>query len=378
MLAFCKQNAWPWEFRDINKWWATRPNAEKPKQKPINANNYQLNEPDQIDNERKVAMEHIYENSKAPNETSIIDDHSLSQREREILKHSAQQQEQKLNETIECSDERRKKELSANDVTDDTNQNLMNRNDIEILIAEIVEIDNEKSTNNSVNSIILTDQPLIEEIIQNESEYRKYIRTQPNGNTEPTAKNNHNSKNSKFNDKNSQSASNNNGNNNNGQNNTNNNGNNNDGDDDDKDEKKPNCDKDNTDEFSIDNLMKKVEKLKQHKKYKIMEQQKETLLENELIALVYYTDSNSCCHKMKQAHRRLILANSDKWKMLYYHATNAVVKLNRVFHYKNDNKLRCKMLFHGSTISTLDELSQEQLFLKTLFSFSTQFAVAKC
>eukprot|EP01084_Bolivina_argentea_P318611 552561_1 len=47
----------------------------------------------------------------------------------------------------------------------------------------------------------------------------------------------------------------------------------------------------------------------------------------------------------------------------------------RVFHYQNKNKF--KKLFHGSTISSLDELSQEQLFLKTLFSFSTQFGVAK-
>eukprot|EP01084_Bolivina_argentea_P031710 58696_1 len=48
-----------------------------------------------------------------------------------------------------------------------------------------------------------------------------------------------------------------------------------------------------------------------------------------------------------------------------------------VFHYKNNHKLEYQMLYHGSTIESLDVLSQEQLFLKTLFSFSTRFNVAK-
>merc|ERR1712154_187276 len=41
MLAYCKQNNIPWKFRDINKWWPTRPEPEeKPKQKAINADEY--------------------------------------------------------------------------------------------------------------------------------------------------------------------------------------------------------------------------------------------------------------------------------------------------------------------------------------------------
>eukprot|EP01084_Bolivina_argentea_P233172 392794_1 len=105
--------------------------------------------------------------------------------------------------------------------------------------------------------------------------------------------------------------------------------------------------------------------------------QQQGLSDSELVALVYYTDRNSCCHKMKQSHRRLILANATKWKQLYFDCTNAVLKMYSVFHYKNMNKMQCQILYHGSSIQSLDVLSQEQLFLKTLFSFSTRFDVAK-
>eukprot|EP01083_Nonionella_stella_P009094 26349_1 len=41
MLAYCKQNNIPHKFRDINKWWPSRPEPElKPVQKAVNADDY--------------------------------------------------------------------------------------------------------------------------------------------------------------------------------------------------------------------------------------------------------------------------------------------------------------------------------------------------
>eukprot|EP01084_Bolivina_argentea_P317820 551067_1 len=241
--------------------------------------------------------------------------------------------------------------------------------DTMIVLADILKVKNEQ---NSVDSIELVNQPLIHEIIRNENEYRKHIKTQPN--EQGTGSNTNNNNNQQ--PSNSSSGNNNDQKDNNNDQKDNNNNCGNDDDDDGKDEKQNNDGiNTNSDEYKADKLLQKVEKLKEHPKYQIMQQQNDALLDSELTALVYYTDSDSCCHKMKQFHRRLILVNANKWKWLYYHATNAVIKLHRVFHYKNKNKLNYKRLYHGSTISSLDGLSREQLFLKTLFSFSTQFAV---
>eukprot|EP01084_Bolivina_argentea_P171412 296972_1 len=188
------------------------------------------------------------------------------------------------------------------------------------LIAEILEIDQKRQ---STDSDMLVHQPLIQEILQNENEYRKYIKSEAGGDHSNTnANNSQNNHQKQQNKNNSVHSSNNNTNDSNNQSNQNNSNNN--SDDDNKDEKpKNNVNTDIEEEYNIDKILQKVEKLKQHGKYKIMVEQKDPLSESELVALVYYTDSNSCCHKMKQAHRRMILANADKWKMLYYHATNA-------------------------------------------------------
>ena len=50
--------------------------------------------------------------------------------------------------------------------------------------------------------------------------------------------------------------------------------------------------------------------------------------------------------------------------------------MHQVFHYKNDNQHKILQLYHGSSVKELDQLSQEQVFLKTVFSFSKNFAVA--
>eukprot|EP01084_Bolivina_argentea_P098738 177455_1 len=127
-------------------------------------------------------------------------------------------------------------------------------------------------------------------------------------------------------------------------------------------------------EDMIRKILNRVAQLKKHNKYKTMQQQNMTLTDSELIALIYYTESQNYCSKMKLTHRKLV--NESKYKTLYFHATNAIAKMHKVFHYKNEEQSPCSMLYHGSTIQSLDPLSQEQLFLKTMFSFSTNMDVA--
>eukprot|EP01084_Bolivina_argentea_P017064 31882_1 len=236
--------------------------------------------------------------------------------------------------------------------------------------ALLTEIRLIEAHHNSVSSDIF-DVPLIQEIIRNENEWRQYIKQHPGsrGSYGKSSSGRNSQKNNSRNEsrKNSEKS--------NEKSNTN---------DDNKDDKEKKEEKDDDegdgdgdgvfDMHQIDKILAKVEQLKNHPKYKIMEKHNHPLLDSELIALVYYTDSSSACHKMKLFHRAL--TNVRKWKQLYYHATNGVKKLHRVFHYKNKQQPKIMRLYHGSTIESFDKLSQEQLFLKTLFSFSKQFAVA--
>eukprot|EP01084_Bolivina_argentea_P258888 436629_1 len=122
-------------------------------------------------------------------------------------------------------------------------------------------------------------------------------------------------------------------------------------------------------------ILKKMQILKKHAKYKIMMQKNMPLLDCELFAMICWTDYSSYCRKMKASHR--VLINDGPWKELYFHATNAIVKMHRVFHYENKNETLPSRLHHGSEIVSLDPLSQEQLFLPTLWSFTTEFLIAK-
>eukprot|EP01084_Bolivina_argentea_P003576 6724_1 len=88
-------------------------------------------------------------------------------------------------------------------------------------------------------------------------------------------------------------------------------------------------------------IIKKVEILQQHPKYALMKQCNQQLMANELFALIYYLDHNSCYHKMKQSY--------ESWKHLHFYVTNAVAKIHQVFHYKNNNKLP-RMLYRTSSI----------------------------
>eukprot|EP00483_Globobulimina_turgida_P006131 UN06141 len=123
--------------------------------------------------------------------------------------------------------------------------------------------------------------------------------------------------------------------------------------------------------------MKKVKKENQTFK-KIKQTKKYALNDNELMAVIYYCDSDSACSKMKEAHRCII--KDIKWQETYYHCSNAVEKIYRVLHYKNDEFKKqnnmSQQLYHGSTINLFSAYDKEQFFLKTLTSFSTLSYVA--
>eukprot|EP01083_Nonionella_stella_P179947 640284_1 len=125
----------------------------------------------------------------------------------------------------------------------------------------------------------------------------------------------------------------------------------------------------------IEVIKQRAEILKQTEEYKTMVEQKNALKDSELIALIYYTDQNSACRQMKLFQRGKI--HENKWKELYFHTTNGVIKLHEVFHYHNKEQAQIQRLYHGSSeIKRFYKLSQEQRFLKTLWSFSVQFGVA--
>eukprot|EP01083_Nonionella_stella_P147359 464804_1 len=68
--------------------------------------------------------------------------------------------------------------------------------------------------------------------------------------------------------------------------------------------------------------------LKESEEYNTMVEKGYALLDNELLALIYYCDDDASCFSMKQYHRAL--EKDCKWGNLYYHVTNAVDKLHRM------------------------------------------------
>eukprot|EP01084_Bolivina_argentea_P169533 293881_1 len=113
--------------------------------------------------------------------------------------------------------------------------------------------------------------------------------------------------------------------------------------------------------------------VKQHPNYTIMIEKGYGLSDYELISVIYYCDSTTSCYKMKEYHRKL--QYDCKWRNLYYHLTNAVDKMHKCFHLKN-SKRDAYTLFHGTSCNQLDMYSTEQLFMKTVTSFSSLRAVA--
>eukprot|EP01084_Bolivina_argentea_P131408 231945_1 len=222
---------------------------------------------------------------------------------------------------------------------------------------------------------------LLKEIIQNENEWRQSIKQCGHGDD------NNNNKNGNDNQQNNDEEKQNKNDDNNQKDqkdrphkdNNGNDVNNGSGGGDEEKENKNNSDEKN--EFDKNKMLKRMRELQKHRKYKIMAKKDRKLKSEELLALVYYTDSTSCCHQMKQVHRKKM--EDNKFKALYFNATNGIIKMCQVFHYKNENqkhyrnKGRMSMLFHGSIIEQLDVLSQDQLFLRTMTSFSTNFGVAK-
>eukprot|EP01084_Bolivina_argentea_P094575 170018_1 len=114
-------------------------------------------------------------------------------------------------------------------------------------------------------------------------------------------------------------------------------------------------------------MLNNVELLKQNKKYKIMKQKGKLLLDIELIALYYYSQSNSACHKIKTLSHRILL-NINKWKQLYDTLINGIEKIYQIFHFKNDSQKQIFKLYHKSIDELLKNKSQQ-----ILCSFTTNF-----
>lgn len=132
-------------------------------------------------------------------------------------------------------------------------------------------------------------------------------------------------------------------------------------------------------ERRLSRIWERVEQLKTHPKYLMMKDKHFALSDDELFSVIYYTDLDSACRKMKKAHRNVlpesIRQEKEKWKELYFHLTNAVMKMHTVFHAGKDKQAFTR-LYHGSPVY-LDPLSQEQVFFKTVWSWSISFQVAK-
>eukprot|EP01084_Bolivina_argentea_P033563 62070_1 len=190
---------------------------------------------------------------------------------------------------------------------------LVNENDTTALENEIIE--NEKQY-----AKLLNDTSTLEnEIIRNEELWRKYVKTQPQrqkqqkSNKKSSPNNKNNSKKNKDNNRN------------------NNHRNDNRDDDKDGDDDKNGENKhiDDDDIFDMSLLKKKMKAVKATETYKkIKLTRKYALTENELMAVVYYCDSDSACSKMKKAHRCII--HDSYWKETYFHCTNAVEKIYKV------------------------------------------------
>eukprot|EP01083_Nonionella_stella_P089596 250033_1 len=229
----------------------------------------------------------------------------------------------------------------------------------------------EASQTSGTNAFVV---PLFDEIIRNENIYRKYIKQHPRS-PKSNQSNRRNTHSSKDNDESNNTNSHANNNNNNNNSDANNSNNSQDDHDDQKDEKKSDDDYDDMYSMADIEIMKaKAEQLKNKWQYKTMVKQNNALSDTELIALIYYTDKSSACRNMKGYHK--FKTNENRWKVLYYHTTNGVLKMYYVFHYQNNKQVKITRLYHGSSIKALDGLSLEHRFLNTLWSFTMQFKVA--
>ena len=84
-------------------------------------------------------------------------------------------------------------------------------------------------------------------------------------------------------------------------------------------------------DFDINNVIKIrdwISKLRHSEKYKKMEQCNNKLTDNELIAIIYFSDSNSNCHKYH--HQDTDNDNSLRWKHLYWFIRNGINKLYKM------------------------------------------------
>lgn len=132
------------------------------------------------------------------------------------------------------------------------------------------------------------------------------------------------------------------------------------------DEKDPDDQKSNNQqENQLHQYQSKLQKLKQHPNYKMMQQKNMTLTDQELIALIYYCDSLSIKNKMQPLHKGVV---NEKWKEYYHHIAAGVTKLYHVFHFKNEHQNRIKYLFNSYQLSQLNNCP--------IASFSTQFSDA--
>eukprot|EP01084_Bolivina_argentea_P166900 289739_1 len=120
--------------------------------------------------------------------------------------------------------------------------------------------------------------------------------------------------------------------------------------------------------------LKRLIDTKEHPNYREMIEKGYELSDYELLSAIYYCDSGSSCYNMKQYHRAV--EYSCKWRNLYYHLTHAVDKMHKCFHLKNKERAEYRTLFHGSSCKGLDIYSIEQLFMKTVTSFTSDRFVA--
>eukprot|EP01084_Bolivina_argentea_P136876 241082_1 len=107
------------------------------------------------------------------------------------------------------------------------------------------------------------------------------------------------------------------------------------GDDEKKDDKNDDKkdDKNEKEFYDTNKLKEKMKLVKENSIYKkIQSSVKYALNENELMAIIYYCDSESACSKMKKAHRCII--KDLYWQETYYHCTNAIENIYKVIHYK--------------------------------------------
>eukprot|EP01084_Bolivina_argentea_P053833 98771_1 len=127
-------------------------------------------------------------------------------------------------------------------------------------------------------------------------------------------------------------------------------------------------------------LKKKIQTVKQHKKYLYMKKKALELSDLEISAVLFYCDSDKYCYFMRKSHRT---NGSCKWKNLFRYLCSAIDKLHQVFHYQSKKfkkklqKVQKLNLFYGTTISDISNKQKQELTLDTITSFSSSLSVAK-